>query len=914
MKIKSFLIKFLIIICIFLAAIVVLYKSVLPNIICSKFTQNYLKKTVEKTFDLDLSYKNPNFKTYFPLRFSFSVENLSVKKGDIALVELNDFKSEADLSNISKKQIKINKLCADTLIVKADKLLEAIKIEQKENEKQTPFDWKIFIDENSDISLDNMELSYIYNKVPIEIYTRDIAVSQNKDYKNLGFNLEVNVLKDNKPFINVVSSTLDEIKIYDDKIEVDKLKVLINNSRLMLSSDINPQNISLNAKSDRFFLSDIFKIITSNLIIPNGETILAPLKNEDGKVAFNVNMDNGDLSGFINIDNTKASIKDLSNLPINIQKGKIVISKDKIDFKGLEGYWGKSKNNTVTIEGDIKDYYKTFDTNLNIRTGISNEFFRDYLAKLMGGTSLFVSKPSHTKIVFKSKNNIMDITLLAKIAKGVNFGVEDTKSALSDYDRALKGDFRIEGDKLEIKNINYYIASSIQKGVKIKPIIIADGKMDLTGKIDNMGFSFGRAMPAEFLNIFLGQKVFKKGTIQGSMHVAFKNNIPYLICDMELDKTFVPSQRLALKHAYIKSDEKIINLDMEGRFKRANYKFNGKIKNELKAPYIIKNLALDIDNIDIERFLASMNNQGQDKKEVVNENEGLDDDYMFDTNLIRIEKADFSLQKGNYKELQFGNIKALLTLDEKGILKIHSNKFDIAQGISTLKVECDLKNLKYYVRLGVKDVDSNLISKVLLNLDKEISGKAKGLIELYGDKSLKLNGDIKFSVDEGTIGKIGLVEYVLKIASVFRNPVVMISPGTIMDIINVPEGRFDKISGSLNIKDNVVRNINIKSSSPTLSALIRGRFDMERHDASLRIYTRFSTDRKSVFGFLRNMSLNTLANKVQMNTRNDANYYESELKELPSIEVDDDKAQVFLTQVEGDVEHFNFISSLKKIK
>ena len=135
-----------------------------------------------------------------------------------------------------------------------------------------------------------------------------------------------------------------------------------------------------------------------------------------------------------------------------------------------------------------------------------------------------------------------------------------------------------------------------------------------------------------------------------------------------------------------------------------------------------------------------------------------------------------------------------------------------------------------------------------------------------------------------------------------------------MDIINVPEGRFDKISGSLNIKDNVVRNINIKSSSPTLSALIRGRFDMERHDASLRIYTRFSTDRKSVFGFLRNMSLNTLANKVQMNTRNDANYYESELKELPSIEVDDDKAQVFLTQVEGDVEHFNFISSLKKIK
>ena len=69
-----------------------------------------------------------------------------------------------------------------------------------------------------------------------------------------------------------------------------------------------------------------------------------------------------------------------------------------------------------------------------------------------------------------------------------------------------------------------------------------------------------------------------------------------------------------------------------------------------------------------------------------------------------------------------------------------------------------------------------------------------------------------------------------------------------------------------------------------------------------------------MFGFLRKFSLNALANKVQMNTRNDANYYESELKDLPEIEVKNANSQVFLTQVEGDIEHFNFLSSLKKIK
>ena len=207
-----------------------------------------------------------------------------------------------------------------------------------------------------------------------------------------------------------------------------------------------------------------------------------------------------------------------------------------------------------------------------------------------------------------------------------------------------------------------------------------------------------------------------------------------------------------------------------------------------------------------------------------------------------------------------------------------------------------------------------MFSTAILNLSKEISGKASGLIELTSDTSMKLNGSIKFMINDGTIGKIGLVEYLMKVASIFRNPVAMISPATIMDIVNIPEGNFDKIEGELTLKDNVIQRMNIKSYSPTLSALIRGRYDLEKADASLRIYTRFSSSHKGFAGFLRNFSLNALANKVKLSGRNDANYYAAELKDLPPIEAKNEDTQVFLTQVEGDVEHNNFLSSLKKIK
>ena len=140
------------------------------------------------------------------------------------------------------------------------------------------------------------------------------------------------------------------------------------------------------------------------------------------------------------------------------------------------------------------------------------------------------------------------------------------------------------------------------------------------------------------MNIFVGQKLFKKGTIQGRMHVVFKNNIPYLDADMQIEKTFIPSQRLMIKNAAIKADETAINLSVNGRFKKASYDFIGKVKNGLKPPFIIKNMQLDLDNLDVERFLASVNNQNQNiQKEVeISDDEVIDDDFIFDTNLLKI--------------------------------------------------------------------------------------------------------------------------------------------------------------------------------------------------------------------------------------------------------------------------------------
>ena len=63
-----------------------------------------------------------------------------------------------------------------------------------------------------------------------------------------------------------------------------------------------------------------------------------------------------------------------------------------------------------------------------------------------------------------------------------------------------------------------------------------------------------------------------------------------------------------------------------------------------------------------------------------------------------------------------------------------------------------------------------------------------------------------------------------------------------------------------------------------------------------------------------NISLNSIENKVKLNTRNDYNYYSSEIADLPQIDIDEDKSQIFLTIIEGDVENNTYLSYWKKIK
>ena len=906
-----------------IGALMLVYTKALPALVANKNVQNKVEKCLNKSLGVELQIEDPVLKTAVSPVLGFKVKKIKLTKGEDKLLFAENFDAVISFEKIFSKQLVIKKFGADNLLVDLTKITALFPQQQEQKEKK-PSEWTVDLFD-SILYLKNSVLIYkMQPDILVKITAKNLGINNTQKIERfVHFDINVDIIKDKKAF-NIAIADNNKVIIKNKQIYVNNCELTINKSKMFINASADSRkNFELLVYAKRFFIPDVIKLLQTNIIPNNINDILVYFNGLNGDFDFGIKLNNNGLNGQVKLNKVSTKLIPLNNLPVTMTNGEIKLDDKNIVLSEFKGYYDNKQSNAFHFNGNVNDYLKSLDTTIDMTAKLTNDFTEKYISKLVG-IPITLTGNANSKIIIKSIYNKIDIMLAGKIAKGDDILIDGASLSPKNYDRALTADLHFADNLLNIKKINYYIASDISRGVKLKPILTLTGNFDIAkNKLTDIGFDIPRPLPSEFLNVLIGQRMFKKGTFSGNMHYYDNNGkFPTLAGNLQAEKILIPGQRLFLKSGSIKTENGTVNISANGKYRRSGYDFSGKISNAIKFPIVIKDINLTIDEIDIDKMLTSMNTQVDQNQttlaaENVNSEEDIETDEgapTFDMSNLIIEKCVLQVLKGSYKDILFNNVKANLTLDKNSLLKVHSNRFEIAEGHSSAKIECDLKKHKYSVVLGILNVNSDIMSTSILNLKREISGKASGLISLNTDESLKLNGSIKFSVKDGTIQKVGLVEYVLKFAALFRNPVAMISPSIFSDLVNIPEGNFDKITGELYLKDNVIEMMQIKSYASQLSAYIVGRYDLERADATLRIYTKFSNKGKGFAGALRNFSLNSLANRIPLNSGNDSNYYAAELAELPAIDADEKDCQVFLTKVDGDVEHNNFISSLKKIK
>ena len=901
------------------------YLYTLPKLVSSAWLNKVAVKEATEFLKADLSIKNPKLTTSLSPNVGFTLEELTLTKNNKQILALNNLDTELSFKDIWAKRIIVKKLFADNIFVNASDLMAILPKQEQKEEKPSEFNLDLF---STIFGVRKCVITYNMDDVGIKFDAQNILLDRTQAKKYLHFDFDFFMTK-GQDKIQVSADDKHCIYMGNGELHIDKFPIEIDKSKIVIDAFASRKaGMNLNISSKNFSARDIYNIAASNIIMPNGKEMLAPICDVSGSVDFNVHLTSKNIRGDINVNESEFKIKDLMKMPVKITQGIVEIGNKDIILKDFKGYYNNKTNDTLTMEGSVKDYWKTCDTKIVSDIFVNDDFFRDYVSKMLGSPINLVGDAG-SRLTLTSKNGSCDILWYFLLKEGEGFKLGDQSMVLQDYKTLFKVDLSVVKNILKINTIDYFITNELKKGMT--PVLSINGNLDMADnmKLQDIHLKIPRPLPSEFLNFLAGQKIFKKGTITGEMGVINTGEFPVMEGVITLDKVRIPSQRLFIKSAKIGAKGDKLGAIAEGKFKRSKYNFKGYIVNDLRLPIIVKYVDLDVDNIDIERFLANSQEsvsastsaptlalpRGEGTVQDASDSESDNVDVpTFQKGLIIVEKCMLNLENGKYKNVNFGNLHANLTLDKDGILNLQSNKFDIAEGISTLKVRADLIKNKYYLRLGVKDVNSTVMADALLGLPREISGKAMGLVEINSDASLKLNGDIKFNIQNGTIEKIGYVEYILKVASLFRNPLVMISPTTFGDLVNIPDGKFDVIKGELKLKDNVIERMMIKSSAKQLGSFIIGRYDLNTNDASLRIYTKMSNKGEGFAGFLRNISLNSLANKISSSERNEGNYYSSEIEQIPQIDADEKDAQIFLTKVDGDVINFNFLSSLKRIK
>ncbi len=891
------------------------YLYVIPRAVSSSWVNQTICKEVKKFLDADLVIQNPKLATSFSPNLGFTLDEISLIKNKKEILNLKNLDTEFSFSNIFSKRIIVKKIMAENIYVNASELVALIPQQEEKEEKESPVAFDFY---SALLGVKKCLITYDTHDFGIKFDAKNIMFDRTKAKKYLHFDFDFLMSKgQDKIFV----SADDQHRIYmgNGELHVDRFPIEIDKSKIVIDAFASRKTgIEANIAASKFKTRDIYNMLTSNMIIPNGKELLAPIVDVNGSVDFNLHLTKNNIRGDINVNESEFKVKDLLNMPVKITQGIVEIGNKDIALKDFKGFYNNKKENSFVMSGDVKDYWKTCDTKIVSDIFVNDDFFKNYLTKMLGAPINLVGDAG-SRLTLTSKNGSCDLVWYFLLREGEGFKLGDQSMVLKDYKTLFKVDLSVVKNILKINTIDYYITNELKKGMT--PVLSLNGNFDMADnmKMLDINMKIPRPLPSEFLNFLCGQKVFKKGTIFGDLSVDNSGAFPTMGGVLTLDKVFIPAQRLYIKSAKIGAKGDKLGAIAQGRFKRSNYDFNGYIVNDLRLPIVVKSVNLTVDDVDVERML-NMNNSADSTKsaeqalDTDNQISESDDVPTFTKGLIIVEKCMLNLEKGKYKTINFGNLHANLTLDKDGLLELQSNKFDIAEGISTLRVKADLIKNLYYLRLGVKDVNSTTMADALLGLPREISGKAMGLIEINSDSSLKLNGDIKFNIQNGTIEKVGYVEYILKVASLFRNPLAMITPATFGDLVNIPDGKFDVIKGEMKLKDNVIQRMNIKSSAKQLSSFIVGRYDLETNDASLRIYTKMSNKGEGFAGFLRNISLNSLANKITASGRNDSHYYAAELEQLPAIEAEDKDCQVFLTSVDGDIINFNFLSSLKRIK
>lgn len=779
---------------------------------------------------------------------------------------------------------------------------------------------------NTNINTQKLNLKdIIFNDEKFKQEYADVNINLSAQYKGNIENIEYDKL-------NIIAQILDVSP--NNKLKLSKGFISLKNGNLLLK-DIKgcfadtKSDFSINIQANNIFSNPVFngnvKLKDFELFLINlfGEYTVLPKKYRDyiksvkfnkGKINLDAKITNNNINTSTNIGGIELCYLPL-NLPIKVINGSIYIRKN---YLGLNKINLMADELPVLIDGGINNLFTKPNFNLYINSKPKQNFidkyinnYRVYPLKIKGDIVFWI-KINGTKDDFDIKSE----TNLAKDSSIYYLGatIGDVENSI-----ILNLDMNLFKQTLiKIRDFSYdkLIESQGRRITRLNQLK-ANGGIDIADKdldFKNLNIKTSHPTDARIFNILFRMPNIKQGQFTSDLKINGKLSNPRFLGTFHIVETNIPFLDTTMKNLSFIFKDKTIEVVSGGEILGNDISFKGVLRNKLTPPYYIENAELYTKVLDFNYLTNKL------KSTQIIEMNAFNSLTNFDVKNIIIKTMKLRADEIYMRNIKADDVRAVVSLNDKKLFNIDNFKFKIGNGYIDGAFSYNLINNNTGINLTAKSINANDIAIALFDLNNQIYGDLTGNLKLYCNgrdfnKCMEtLNGDLKFNVAEGRMPKLGSLEYLLKAGNLVKGGITGLSINSVIDILTpLKTGDFSNIYGITTVKDGIAEDIEISTKGKDLSLFMTGSYNFANSEAQMEILGLLSKHISTMFGPVGNVSLNTLFNVVPgIDLTNNSSLLEK-INKIPGIEFNSKTYRKFISEINGNINGENYVTSFKWI-
>ena len=728
----------------------------------------------------------------------------------------------------------------------------------------------------------------------------------------------------NKGAKSAIITNGGEFELNNSAFKIPELKGTFNKS---------PYDISLNVSnifSKKMVINGRCNINSLDLNVINDKGLQALLPSNiskqlndieflNGKVNLKARARNNNITAFVPLNDISVLYKP-KKVKLTVNSGDVILNNDILNLNKVNAQFGTMP---VFVNGKISNIHKNPNLNIYLNTKLTQEFFDQYFnnkavypVKLKG--DVILTSRANGTLNNVNTNSILNIDAASSIYyMGASIGDAENPVKIT-----LNSSY--SPDKLRINRLQYdKIITSLNNKPYVAPQLNASGTITLLADniagFNNFKVKTQTPTDAKIFNIIFRKPFMKQGVFTSDLVLNGTSLNPKINGQFEITSIDIPFFDSTIRDVSLDFKNDKIYITSKGTVITNDVFLNAVMKNNLTPPYVIDSAKLKLTDLNVNKITDTL----RDFEAEATRNPTVSSNNIppFDIKQLIINKAEIEADKIKVRNINADNFIANLSLDKNGLAHIKNFKFDIAEGSVNGNFKHNINTHKTNLDINLDRANALIMSEALFDLKGQVYGSVNGDFNLSctGDSAdcfKTLSGEGTFKIADGKMPKLGSLEYLLKAGNLLKGGFTGLSINSLIDLVTpLKTGDFDSISGDIHITDGIADEINIYSNGNDLNMYMTGNYNLTTSVADMKIYGSLSKNITTVFGKIKNASLNTLFNTIPgISNQTEKLLLQTEISKIPDIKNATDIYRIFAAEINGDINGSDYVKSFKWVK